>query len=499
MTGTLRFIGWALAGHRRGMALAILLGVLAGTAESLVPITVGGALDAALTHSSQAVLGSCGVLALLLAVRIGGSVSRFRILGGVQISVNFRLVDRISRHVADAAVPVSRTFAPGEVATALSVDAPAIAALPMALASLLGACGAYTVIAVYLLGRSVLLGCLVLFGVPALVFCLGRALRPLEERQTAHRELLGALTVAGSDIARGLRVLRGIGGERIAGRRYAARSQQVRKAGIAVAGTHALLDAAQVLFPGLFLVTVLWFGARLALAGTLAVGDLVALYGCAAFLVQPIGAMAGAISALAAARTAATRIGSILAVGGTQEPLAAAEAAGDRITDHASGVWIQRGDFTVVDTMGRHGSELARRLAKAQTGAVLADAVPYLFAGPLREVVDPATRHGDAAIGRALHAAAADDVVKGLASGLDTEVEEAGSNLSGGQRQRIALARALLPKPELLILVDPVTAVDAVTEASVAERLYAERRGLTTVVISGSAALAQVADRRVSA
>ncbi|MET9878851.1 ATP-binding cassette domain-containing protein [Actinacidiphila glaucinigra] len=88
---------------------------------------------------------------------------------------------------------------------------------------------------------------------------------------------------------------------------------------------------------------------------------------------------------------------------------------------------------------------------------------------------------------------------KGLASGLDTEVEEAGSNLSGGQRQRIAPARALLPKPELLILVNPVTAVDAVTEATVAERLHAERRGLTTLVISGSAALAQVVDRRVSA
>ena len=77
----------------------------------------------------------------------------------------------------------------------------------------------------------------------------------------------------------------------------------------------------------------------------------------------------------------------------------------------------------------------------------------------------------------ALAVADAADVLDALPDGLDGEVEERGRSFSGGQRQRLALARALLADPEVLVLVEPTSAVDAHTEARIAERLRALARG----------------------
>ena len=79
-----------------------------------------------------------------------------------------------------------------------------------------------------------------------------------------------------------------------------------------------------------------------------------------------------------------------------------------------------------------------------------------------------------------------------LPGGLDAEVDEAGRGFSGGQRQRLALARAVVADSDVLVLVEPTSAVDAHTEALVADRLHAARHGdhgaqdRTTVVISAS-------------
>ncbi|WP_308408614.1 ABC transporter ATP-binding protein [Streptomyces sp. AC627_RSS907] len=95
---------------------------------------------------------------------------------------------------------------------------------------------------------------------------------------------------------------------------------------------------------------------------------------------------------------------------------------------------------------------------------------------------------------RAVHAAAADDIVRGLPDGLDTLVAAQGRTLSGGQRQRVRLARALLADPEVLLAVEPTSALDAHTEATVADRLRDARTGRTTVVAGTSPLVLDRAD-----
>ena len=76
-------------------------------------------------------------------------------------------------------------------------------------------------------------------------------------------------------------------------------------------------------------------------------------------------------------------------------------------------------------------------------------------------------------------------------------MEERGRSFSGGQRQRLVLARALLADAEIIVLVEPTSAVDAHTEARIARRLHEARRGRTTVVMTASPLVLDQADRVV--
>ncbi|MGW3404930.1 ATP-binding cassette domain-containing protein, partial [Streptomyces zhihengii] len=120
-----------------------------------------------------------------------------------------------------------------------------------------------------------------------------------------------------------------------------------------------------------------------------------------------------------------------------------------------------------------------------------------LFESSLLDNVRAGTGRADAALGPALEAAAADDVARTLPHGGATLLTERGRSLSGGQRQRVALARALAADPPVLVLHDPTTAVDAVTEARIASRLRELRRGRTTLLVTTSPALLAVTDRVV--
>jgi ABC-type multidrug transport system fused ATPase/permease subunit len=117
-----------------------------------------------------------------------------------------------------------------------------------------------------------------------------------------------------------------------------------------------------------------------------------------------------------------------------------------------------------------------------------------IFTGSVREVVSGSEHRDDDVIRRALHAAAADDVVDALPDGLSSTIETNGRNLSGGQQQRVRLARALAADPEVLLIVEPTSAVDVHTEAIIARRLETARAGRTTVVATSSPPILERAD-----
>ncbi|GAV46295.1 putative multidrug resistance ABC transporter [Streptomyces acidiscabies] len=121
---------------------------------------------------------------------------------------------------------------------------------------------------------------------------------------------------------------------------------------------------------------------------------------------------------------------------------------------------------------------------------------PYdgeIFAGTLRTNIDPSGT--SRTVDEAVEASLLTDVVALHKEGLDYPVRDRGANLSGGQRQRLSLARALAADTDVLVLHNPTTAVDAVTEQLIARRVADLRRGRTTLVITSSPALLDAADR----
>jgi ABC-type multidrug transport system fused ATPase/permease subunit len=346
--------------------------------------------------------------------------------------------------------------------------------------------------------------------------------RPLQRAQQHQRDADGRLATLGSDTVAGLRVLRGVGGERVFLDRYTARSQHVRAAGVRVAGVQSTLDALQVLVPGAFVVLVTWLGARLAIAGQITAGELVAFYGYASFLVLPLRTATEFLQKTVRAHVAATRVLGVLRVRpGVDEPAnpAASPPPGSALHDPDSGVTAEPGRITaLVSATPADTTAVAERLARliddpahatatlggvpltqlpvdeVRRRVVISDPDPRLFTGWLRSQLNPDGRHDEARVRAALDVASADDVLESLPHGLDDEVTERGRSFSGGQRQRLALARAILADAENLVLVDPTSAVDAHTEARIAKRLRAERAGRTTVLVSASPLLLDHAD-----
>ena len=102
----------------------------------------------------------------------------------------------------------------------------------------------------------------------------------------------------------------------------------------------------------------------------------------------------------------------------------------------------------------------------------------------------------DAALWQALELAQAREIVEKKEGGLDARVEQNGRNLSGGQRQRLTIARALVGRPEILILDDSASALDYATDAALRQSLRS-LHGVTTFIVSQRAASVRHADQIV--
>jgi ABC-type multidrug transport system fused ATPase/permease subunit len=514
-----RFLLWVARRQLGTLALGVVYGIVWMAALALVPALVGRAIDAGVAGGDiGGLLRWSGLILAAGLIGAAAGILRHRAAVTNWLAATYRVQQLLVRHAGRLGGSLPRRVPTGEVAAVGSHDAERIGGAMDILARLSGALVAFVVVAVLMLRTSATLGLVVVVGVPLLSAAVGPLLGPLHQRRARHRELVGALTTVGADTVSGLRVLRGIGGEEAFARRYAVASQDVRAAGVAAARVQSLLDAAEVALPGVFVVVVTWLGARLAVGGRISVGDLVAFYGYAAFLLLPVRTVSEAADKITRALVAARRTVEVLSL---QPELASGSAAepppGSPLVDGQSGLVVRSGELTaVVAGVPDQASAIADRLGRFTDGdgvglggVALADLPlevvrrrvlvsehdPRLFSGRLADELDPT---GAAPVDRvlaAVHTAAAEDVLEALPGGLASEVAERGRTFSGGQRQRLVLARALVADPEILVLVEPTSAVDAHTEARIADRLAAARRGRATVVCTASPLLLDRADR----
>ncbi|MCI5731769.1 MAG: ABC transporter ATP-binding protein/permease, partial [Eubacterium sp.] len=133
---------------------------------------------------------------------------------------------------------------------------------------------------------------------------------------------------------------------------------------------------------------------------------------------------------------------------------------------------------------------------RARVGIVLQKSV--LFEGTIRSNLCWGKKDAtEEEMWQALRIAQAEEVVKGKPGELDAEVEQGGRNFSGGQKQRLAIARALVRKPEILILDDSASALDYATDAALRKAIREELEGMTLLIVSQRAASVRNADKIV--
>jgi ABC-type multidrug transport system fused ATPase/permease subunit len=510
-----RYLWWLIAEQRRRVAAGALLGSLWMVGLTLPPYFLSHAIDDGLgPGDSSALLGWVSALLGIGVLNAWLAIMRHRTMSKIRMESSFRTVLVVARQATRLGAALPRRVTDGEVVTIGIGDVGVISMTLTITGPGVGAVLAYFVVAALLFSVSPVLAVVVLLGVPLLVILLGPLLSSLQGVESAYRDRQGGLAACFVDIVGGLRVLNGLGGKGVFATRYQRRSQALQDEGYRVGAVTSWIQALGLGLPAMFLAAVTWLAARMAAQGSITPGQLVGVYGYAAVLVVPVSNFIEGGYDLSRGLVAARRVVNFLAL----EPDSAdadadAETVVDapdgpaQLHDPASGVEVAPGRLTalvsarpaetaaVVDRLGRFvdseatwGSHRldAVELSQVRDRILVADNEADLFAGTLREVVSGRCDRDDEAIDQAVRAAAADDVVLGLPDGLDSPVEAHGGTLSGGQRQRIRLVRALLAVPEVLLAIDPTSAVDAHTEADIAGRLRAARSGRTTVVTSSS-------------
>ncbi|GIH91455.1 ABC transporter ATP-binding protein [Planobispora siamensis] len=483
-------------------------------AMALVPAAIGKAITAITVMDTRGLLTWGAVVLALGVVQAVTGILRHRMAVYNWLSAAYRTVQVTARQATRLGATLPKRMSTGEVVSIGNSDIAHIGNAIDILLRGIGSLVAIGTVTVILIDASPPLGLMVLVGVPVMAAAVAPLLKPLHRRQQAHRDLQGDLSTRAADIVAGLRVLRGIGGEQVFADRYAGESQRVRHAGVRVASVESMLEGAQILLPGLLTAAVIWVGAAFAVQGEIDAGQLVAFYGYAVFLIAPMRTLTEAADKLTKGHVAARRVVRILNLepemtGGT------GRSEGGLLRDVASGVAVRPGVFTAVaaatpeeaiavaDRLGRYAdgdvdfgdvpldtlplAEVRRRILVADNGAAL-------FAGTLRDELDVSGRASADELAAALRTACAEDIVEALPDGLDSRVAEAGREFSGGQRQRLRLARALVNDPEVLILIEPTSAVDAHSEARIAGRLAEARAGRTTLVCTTSPLVLDRAD-----
>ena len=374
----------------------------------------------------------------------------------------------------------------------------------------------------------------VIFVLCMIVFSIMLITIPMH-RRVQHQ--LDSVTSATRENLTGVRVIRAFCKEEDETAKFKKRNTLLTRMQQSVGRISALMNPVTYVVINLAVIALIRSGAMKVELGTLSQGEVVALYNYMSQILVELVKMASLIILLTKSVACGGRIASILDVRPSQQDGAMRPAKdaprGSVIFEHVSLQYPGAGDESITDVsfeakpgqtigvIGGTGSgkttliNLIGRFYDATSGRVLVDGmdvrrlsmddlrsriaiVPQkavLFKGTIRSNLlwgsEQATQEE---LLSAIHVAQADDVIAGKALGLDEPVEQGGRNFSGGQRQRLTIARALVRKPEILILDDSASALDYATDARLRRAIREMDNPPTTFIVSQRAASVLHAD-----
>jgi ATP-binding cassette subfamily B protein len=523
---------WAVARRRR---LTLVVGLSALLAVDLlqlvVPRVIKHAVDELTTGRALAAdMLTYAAIALALALGMAGLRMLWRpLIFGYSRMVERDLRQYIFDHIQSLHLGYLDDNPPGQLMARATNDLINVRmAVGMGMVAALDGIALATAAMGFMLYISPSLTLLAVLPMPAIVIITRVISRRLHRQFDRVQESFSNLTELAREALSGIRTVkafattsREIGRLEVSGREYVDLNVRLAK-------YLAFFFPITIMFTNLSLATILGLGGPFTVLGRITTGDFVAFTAYLGLLTWPMMALGWVVNLMQQARASMERIDQVLdtdpAITDPEQP---ANLPAGRLLD------IEAKDLTfrypgqetpaldrvslsvpaggTVALVGRIGCgkttllKLLARLYEPPSGTLLVGGVDVnllaqaelrakvvqvpqealLFSDTVRaNLVLGRPQAGEDEIWRALTAAHLDQEIRELPEGLDSRLGEGGKTLSGGQRQRLALARALILNPPVLVLDDPLSAVDTETEAAILNSLAALRHERTTLLVS---------------
>jgi ATP-binding cassette subfamily B protein len=537
--------------YYRQLILMIVAAVVAVSAEIVIPLltksVIDNAIDPASHHPNRALLVELGVAALVFGL-IQSLLSFFRrwVQAAAVAGMEKKMRDDLYAHLQRLEPSFHDAWQSGQLLSRATTDLSAIRRFGgFGVVFFITNIWTFLAVVALLIDLNWWLG-LITGGVflPVAVLCMAfeKRYRVLSRRVQDEQ---GDLATYVEEATTGIRVLKSLGRRDEAAAQHLGQARRVFRTQVAMARLRGSFWASLDLAPNVVIGLLLLLGALAVSRRDLTVGGLVAFITLALLLVWPIEAMGYIIAGGQEAATAAQRVYEILdtppAIADRPAALvprqARAAEAGDQpghlVFDDVTfaypgsqdpvlrGVSLELSPGETVALVGATGSgkttllSLIPRLADVTSGAIRLDGTdirdlplavlrgrlgcafedPTLFSASVRENVSYGAPGASEEEIRAALAVAQADFADSLPWGLDTRIGEQGMALSGGQRQRIALARAILGRPQVLLMDDPLSALDVHTEAKVTHALGEVLSMSTALVVAHRPSTVLLADR----
>ena len=506
-----------------------------------IPILTQKTIDNAIDGGDHALLlPYLGLILVIAAVRFGVNFSRRYATARVGIAVEARLRGMMY----EAYLRFPRAFydrhATGEVISRATNDIYPVRyfigwGVVQAIQSMMMLVGA-AIVLVSVNARLTLYAALAMPPIAILTYVFAHKVFPISRIVQAKK---GHLTEATDEAVVGIEMVQAFGREDDVRERFTGRAEAVRFETMRQAGVESRFLPGLIFLPSLAIAAVLWFGGRDAIAGTLTIGQFTLFITLLLQLVWPLEALGWIMNLGQRATAAASRCFAWLdAIESLPEPAQPTALPEGPLTvqmqdvhfsygvgkEVLSGVDLEVAPGEIVAVCGSTGSgktsllNLLPRFYDPTSGRVLIGGVdsrdvaladlrksvalvtqkPVLFSMPLRDNLLAARPDADwADVLAACEAAGVAAFVDGLPDGYDTLIGERGVNLSGGQRQRVALARALVAEARVIVLDDPMSAVDTETERHLVATLRPAVAGRTVLIAGQRLSTILVADRAV--
>ena len=528
-----------LKDFKKECVLGPLFKLLEASFELIVPLIVAAIIDRGIPGGDTPyILRMVAWLGILALVGLISAVTAQYFAARAAIGFSAKLRHALMAHIQSLSYTEIDTLTTSTLVTRMTSDVNQVqTGVNLTLRLLLRS--PFVVFGAMIMAFTIDAGCALIFvGVIAvlcvIVFGIMLATIPMYRRVQGQ---LDSVTAATRESLTGVRVIRAFCKEESETEAFNRRNQLLTRMQLAVGRVSAAMNPVTYVVINIAVILLLQAGAIRVDAGTLSQGQVVALYNYMSQILVELVKMANLIITLTKSMACAGRIASVLDVRSSQRdgelvpdkhaPRGAVAFEDVSLRYHGAGDdTLQNVTFTAkpgqtIGVIGGTGSgktslvNLIPRFYDATAGRVLVDGIDVtklqkaelrrriavvpqkamLFKGTIRSNLlwgnESATEQD---LTDALTVAQALDVVASKEKGLDEPVEQGGRNFSGGQRQRLTIARALVRKPEILILDDSASALDYATDASLRRAIRQMENPPTTFIVSQRAASIRFAD-----